>query len=192
MPPKQKFNKEVVLETAFQLVREQGVENLNARSLAKMLHSSVQPVFSYYDNMTDLKTDLLAMVNEYHSRYFDKVIADENLFTNVGLAYISFAIEEPNLFKLLFMTNGFDGKHLSQFVSGNCNEHITSAIPDVLDRSISESNSIFTDMWLYAHGIASMIVTNQLSFERSEIESMLKNMFSLLTSKQTGENNEIV
>ena len=192
MPPKPKFNKELVLETAFQLVREQGVENLNARSIAKMLNSSVQPVFSYYENMADLKTDLFAMVNEYHSRYFDKVVSDENFFSNVGLAYICFAIEEPNLFKLLFMTNSFEGMQLNQFVSGECNEHITDAIPDGFNQSISESNPVFTDMWLYAHGIASMIVMNQISFERSEIESMIKNMFSLLVSGQNGGHNESV
>jgi len=191
MPPRQKFSREEVLKTAFQLVREQGIEELNARGIAKMLRSSTQPVFSYYDNMNDLKSDLFIMVSEYHSRYFDKVETDESLFLNVGLAYVDFAIEEPNLFRMLFMSNGFAGKGLQEFVADNdCNEHITNAIPKIFGQNKEESNRIFTDMWLYAHGIASMLVTNQLSVDRSDVEHMIKNMFGLLTAGQTGGKDE--
>ena len=183
MPPKLKFSKEEVLKTAFQLVKEKGIENLNARNIAKMLHSSTQPVFSCYENMADLKADLFVMVSEYHARCFDKVETGKNLFLNVGLAYIDFAIEEPNLFRMLFMSNSFIGKGIFEFTAGGCNDHITNAIPDILKQNSKEANRIFTDMWLYAHGIASMAVMNQLDLERSEIESMIKNMFSLLTGK---------
>ena len=192
MPPKQRFSKEDILKTSFQLVREHGIDNLNARSIAKRLRSSTQPVFSYYENMADLKNDLFAMVNEYHSRYFDKVETGENLFLNVGMAYVDFAIEEPNLFCMLFMSNNYDGKKLNEPVTDDCNEHIKSAIPIIFDQDMEESNRVFTDMWLYAHGIASMIVMNQLTIERSEIKSMLKNLFSLLTSRQTEGNSENV
>jgi len=189
MSPKQKFSKEDVLKTAFTLVREQGIDALNARGIAKMLRSSTQPVFSYYENMADLKADLFAMVNEYHSRYFDKVETDENLFVNIGMAYIDFAIEEPNLFRMMFMSNGFSGTTLSDFFTNcndGCNEHLTNAISKVVDPNLPESNRMFIDIWLYAHGIASMLVMNQLPTPRGEIESMLKNMYSLLIVRQPG------
>ena len=184
MPPKQKFSKEDILKIAFQLVREQGIENLNARAIAKMLRSSTQPVFSYYENMADLKSDLFIMVSKYHSNYFNKVETGENLFLNIGMTYVDFAIEEPHLFRMLFMSNGFQGKGLSEFVTDDCNNHISNAIPGIFDRNAEESNRIFTDMWLYAHGIASMVVMNQLSVERKEIGSMIKNIFSLLTTER--------
>jgi hypothetical protein len=47
---------------------------------------------------------------------------------------------------------------------------------------------MFTDMWLYAHGIASMLVENQLSIERTEIEAMVRHMFLLLTGGSQGGN----
>ena len=187
MPPNQKFSKAVVLEAAFQLVQEQGIESLNARSIADKLGSSIQPVFGYYKNMADLKDDLFAMANTYHSSYFDKVDVSNNLFLQVGLAYVDFAIEEPNIFKLLFMSNGFDGKKLDAFMTDDdCNEHITNAIPSAFTQSMEASSRVFTDMWLYVHGIASMVVMNQLSFNKSEIETMIKNMCWLLTSEQLG------
>jgi AcrR family transcriptional regulator len=181
MPPKQRFKKEDILKTAFQLVREQGIDNLNVRSIAKMLHSSTQPVFSCYENMADLKADLLALVKEYQDRYVCNAESGENLFLNVGMAYVDFAIEEPNLFKMLYMSNSLALKSLYD-LAAYCDEN------DPLSQSIpEESNRIYTDMWLYAHGIASMIVMNQLSIDRNEIKSMIKNMHDMLTGKQLRE-----
>jgi predicted aldo/keto reductase-like oxidoreductase len=61
MPPKQKFTKEDILETAFAIVREQGIENLNVRNIARRLDSSTQPVFSFFENMAELKTAVFQM-----------------------------------------------------------------------------------------------------------------------------------
>jgi len=186
MPPKQKFSKETVLKTAFQLVREQGFEHLNARNLAKMLKSSTQPVFSYYKNMADLKAEVFVMVNRHHNRYFDKVEGGENLFVNIGMAYIDFAIEEPNLFRMLFMSGGFSGVKLSDFFSScedDCNDALTDTISRQFDINHPESQQMFLDIWLYAHGIASMLVANQLPTPRNELEAMLKNMYGMLVNR---------
>jgi len=177
------------LKTAFQLVREQGFENLNARNIAKILNSSTQPVFTYYENMAELKTDLFAMVNEYHSRYFDRVETDENLFVHIGMTYIDFAIEEPNLFRMLFMSNGFSGSQLNDLFTNygyDCNDRLFNAISKLVDPNLPESNRMFIDIWLYAHGIASMLALNKLPTPRSEIEAMLESMYALLTARQRG------
>ena len=188
MAPRQKFSKEEVLNTAFRLVREQGVEMLNARNIAKLLDSSTQPIFSYYENMADLKTDVFLMVKEFHSRCLNDVETDENLLLNIGMAYIDFAIEEPNLFKMMFMSNGFSGIKIGDFFTAfddGCNEHLELAISKTFDLKLPEIYSMFIDIWLYAHGIASMLAMNQLPTPRSEIESMVKNMYNLLVKQAT-------
>jgi len=183
MPPNPKFSKEGVLKTAFQLVREKGIDKLNARSLAKMLNSSTQPIFSYYKNMAELQSDLFEMVSKYNSSYFNKVETGENLLSNIGMAYIDFALEEPNLFRMMFMSNGFSGMKLGDFFTAfddDCNDHLMSSIPKAFNMDLPETNRMFIDMWLYAHGVATMLVMNQLPTPRSEIETMMKNMCRLL------------
>ena len=185
MPPKQKFSKEEVLKTAFQLVREEGIDNLNARRLAKILNASTQPIFTYYNTMTDLQSDLFEMVSKYNSSYFNRVKADEDILANIGMTYIDFAIEEPNLFRMMFMSNGFSGRKLGDFFTAmddDCNEHLMNILPQSFNMESAETNSMFIDMWLYAHGIATMLVMNQLPTLRTEIESMMKNMCRLLIS----------
>ncbi len=183
MPPKIKISRDELLESAFKLAREEGIENFNARNIANRLGCSTQIIFSYYKNMADLKDEIFCMANRYHSEYLNNANIDENLFLNIGLIYIDFALNEPNLFRLLFMSNGFEGKNLNDFVTNGCNENISKAILNMINITNPVSYKIFTDMWLYAHGIASMVVTNQLKIDRDEIKEMVSSMFQLLVKR---------
>ena len=51
MPPKVKVTKDMVIDAAFEIAREAGAENINARTVAKKLNCSTQPVM--YQGRTD-------------------------------------------------------------------------------------------------------------------------------------------
>ena len=126
------------------------------------------------------------MAKEFHSRYLDRVETGESLLLNIGMAYVDFAIEEPNLFKMMFMSNGFSGMRIGDFFTAfddGCNERLESALYNTYDFKLPEDYPIFIDLWLYAHGIASMLVMNQLPTPRSDIESMIKTMVELLQKR---------
>lgn len=180
MPPKQKITKNDVLNSAFEIVRREGVENLNARNIAKNLHCSTQPIFTCYENMNDLKTDVFEMANRYHKNYFNKIETGSDIFLNAGIAYVEFALEEANLFRFLFMSGNFCGKQLGEFVEDDCNNHIASGMPAFIEKASPVAQAVFTDMWLYAHGIATMLVTNQLAFDKDQIKVMLIRVFERL------------
>ena len=48
MPPKPKFTREQLVDAAFELVREQGVDALVARELAKRLNTTTTPIFTFF------------------------------------------------------------------------------------------------------------------------------------------------
>ena len=59
MPPKAKVTREMILQTVFQITREQGFEAVNARSIAESLNCSTRPIFTCYENMEELKKEFL-------------------------------------------------------------------------------------------------------------------------------------
>jgi AcrR family transcriptional regulator len=179
--PLQKISKEDILRTAFQLIRDTGAESLNARNVAYALHCSTQPIFSYYSNMAELKADAYDRADQYHMACLNKVEVGDDYFLNIGLAYIDFALEEPNLFRFLFLSDGFAGKKLNEIITEACVEDAICEISKVTDLGRDGANRLFTDMWLYAHGIASMLAANRIETDRSEIEAMLRNMFAVFT-----------
>ena len=55
MPAKAKVTKEMIVDAAFAIAREAGVENINARTVSERLHCSTQPVMYHFATMEELK-----------------------------------------------------------------------------------------------------------------------------------------
>ena len=58
MPPKAKFSKEEIVTTALAMVKQQGIEALTARSLAKELGSSARPIFTVFASMEEVQAEV--------------------------------------------------------------------------------------------------------------------------------------
>ena len=58
MARKEQITKEKILETAFDLAREEGIDSVTARKLATRIGCSTQPIFRVYSNMNELYTDI--------------------------------------------------------------------------------------------------------------------------------------
>lgn len=180
MAPTPKIVKDDILQAAFGLVRANGFSKLNARSIAKELCCSTQPIFSIYKNMEEMKSEILDYIENYFNGYFSNVSEDGDIFLNVGIAYVEFAKNEPNLFKALFMSDRYSGKLLSHFLSGDSMESIDRMIPESIDKDSGAVQNLFMNMWLYCHGIASMLVSNTLVITEEEVRAMISNMFRVL------------
>lgn len=59
MPPKSKINKQDILTSSLEIIRKSGFEEVNARSIAKEMNCSTNPIFRVYKNMDELKEELI-------------------------------------------------------------------------------------------------------------------------------------
>lgn len=105
MPPKAKITKEDIIAASVDIVRENGADALNARSIAKKLNCSTQPIFSNFKSMEELRYDVLQYSVEVFRNYQKDVVKSEEYqaYKAAGMGYIKFAKEERELYKLLFM-----------------------------------------------------------------------------------------
>ncbi len=106
-PKKTTFTRDVVLTGALNVVRRHGWEALTARSIAERLGASVAPVYSAFGSMDNLLLETLkeirGLLEEYTSRTYSEIP-----FLNIGVGIVSFARDEPMLFRALFHTpHGF-------------------------------------------------------------------------------------
>ena len=95
--PKQKITKEMVVETAFQLAREGGMERVQVKTIAARLGCSVQPIYSYCQSMDGLRRDVFRRVGGFVRDYLAQ---NGGGFQSTGRAFVRLAREEPELFKL--------------------------------------------------------------------------------------------
>ena len=110
MPPKVLFTKEEITDAAVRVVRKKGSSALTARSLAAELGCSVKPIFGAFKNMDEVRSEVIkASEKIYRDRLAQAEKDGKNPpYKSAGLAYIKFAKEEKELFKLLFMRSRSD------------------------------------------------------------------------------------
>ena len=103
MPAKAKVTKEMIIDAAFAIARETGVENITARTVSQRLKCSTQPILYHFSTIDELKRTVYAKADSYHSEYLmDLKSPQKGVMLGIGMNYIRFAIEEPNLFRFLF------------------------------------------------------------------------------------------
>lgn len=176
MPPKTKYTKEEIVSAGLELVRQDGIDSLNARNLAARIGSSTQPVFSRFPDMDSLKSAVVEAAGNFFSDYVQRAM--ENAvgmpkYKASGLAYIRFASEERELFRLLFMTPGNSGggriaplaDSLAGIVSGDTGADHDSAM------------LIHCENWVFVHGLAVMSASGATDWQQSLIERMVSDVY---------------
>ena len=185
MPPKVKITKEDIINTAIELVREKGEVAINARSIAAVLNCSTQPVFSNFATMEELRETLKKAAYE---KYFDflKIEVESGKYPpykSFGMAYIRFAKEEKELFKLLFMCDR-EGKDLTPTLDF---EASIKMIMDANKITRDRAEIMHLEMWSCVHGIGAMLATSFLNLEWDMISNMLSDVYQGLRTRHLME-----
>lgn len=179
MPPKAKISKEDIVNTAILMVKNG--EDLNARNIASRLECSTQPIFSNFANMDELKDAVLNRCEKIYVEFTKNEIKknDYPVYKMMGMAYIEFARQEKEFFKLLYMRKANDG---SQSNSGLFDESIELLEKD-LGLTKEDATLFHLEIWVFVHGIASMHATGYLELERSLISKMLSDVYNGLKTQ---------
>ena len=178
MPPKAKITKEMVIDAAFEIARETGAENINARTVAKKLKCSTQPIMYHFATIEELKKAAYAKADGYHSKYLMNIEEPrKGVMLGIGLNYIRFAMEEPHLFRFLFQSNFFNGTTLLEMIDAEELAPVLSAMQGAIGGSIEQVKEIFITIFLFAHGYASIIANNSLKYDEEIIKVHLEQAY---------------
>lgn len=160
MPPKIRVAKEMILNQAFAMTRENGFDSVTARSLADGLNCSTQPIFRVYENMEMLRQDLCRQTQNF---FVDHVMKSGKTIPEMGLAYIKLAKKEENLFQLLCTT-----------VMDESEEYcIFDGLPGIDIPHEAGKNELSMMIWIFTHGIASNVANHQVKLTEEEVKELL-------------------
>ena len=174
MPAKIKVTKEMIIQAAFDIAREAGAENINARTVSERLNCSTQPVMYHFATIEELKRAVYAKADCYHSEYLMNLKSPQKgAMLGIGLNYIRFAIEEPHLFRFLFQSDFFSGSTMLELIDADELTPVFSAMQGALGMGIEQTKKVFLTVFLFAHGYASIIANNSLKYDEEIISSHL-------------------
>lgn len=180
MPPKPKYTREQMIESAYELVRESGADALTAREAGKRMGVSSSPIFTMFEDMGELRAAVRERAKVRFSQYMAVAEAYTPAYKKRGMQWVKFACEEPNLFRLLFMIgNGkresFSGlMHEIPFGS----ERDVRIIMDDYHTDSAQAEHLFYQMWIYTYGLCVLCATGVCAFSEDEIARQLSEIFS--------------
>ena len=185
MPPKVRITKESIIQTALELIRQNGMQAVNARAIAEILHCSTQPIFSNFETMEDLEKATVAAAHDIylHALQSEAESGKYPPYKAFGMAYIRFAKEEKQLFRVLFMC---DRKGQDLLPSSDYSQSV-DMIMKANGISKEEAERWHLEMWCFVHGIGTMLATSYLSLDPELIGSMLTDVYTGLRTKYVKE-----
>ncbi len=193
MPAKRKIQKEDILQASISIISQEGLSALNARKIAKILGCSTQPLFYIYENMDDLKKDVIDEIVKIFDREVLKSETGQLEYKDIGINYIRFAKEEPELFKLMF-NNDMNEEAFGFINLFNSANKIFETISKQTGMSNEDAKQFHLRMWLYVNGIASLVAYQTVEFNDEEITKLLKDQYvsMLLYEVKKGNVNQEV
>lgn len=176
MPAKKQVPREAILAAALDILKKDGFEAVNVRSLASALKCSTQPIYLSFKGMDDLKEALYPLAENVYQDFIQRELkkAEYPPYKAGGMAYIRFAKEEKQLFKLLFMRERSaeqmtdEKKYLTETVK---------LLASATGLDFDTAYQVHIEMWCFGHGIATMLVTSYFDFDMDTVSEMLNDTY---------------
>lgn len=168
---RQQRTRDAILNTAIELIRENGAENLSLREIARRIDYSPAGLYEYFGSKDEIITAVGWWGNDQLAAYLRRVDASsstsaEDYMVEMGLAYVRFACENPALFMVMF--NNLPGPKQAPKSETLDNADAFTILYRTVERAIEDKQDVVQDdkvlevaysLWAAVHGMAVLQVT---------------------------------
>ncbi len=180
MPAVKKVSKEAVIDAAVEVLRDGGFSAINARSVAKKLGCSTQPIYGSFRNMEELKTALTERAIQMHTqRVRDSLRAHEgndSRYSSYGMGFVQFAKEEKQLFRWLYLEGEQRGPYRNDVLFGE----VVQTIREEFGYEEETAKRFHQDMVYFSYGLAILANTDHLYLTETELRETFRREFRAL------------
>lgn len=182
--PKQRITREMILNVAFKLAREDGFEQVVLKNIADEIGCSVQPVYSYFSNMETLKEAVVGAAMQFYNQFIYSRVEKEGILESMARANVAFAKYETNLFKLLFLQklNGLNS--FNDIYEWMGDKQATAQLSEKLLLPEENVKQVYIMLIIFTHGVATMIATGGANISDEESAKMLEKAYGAFIKAQ--------
>lgn len=179
MPPKQKITKDDLLECAARIAEKEGIAAVNSRSVAKEAGCSIQPVFSQFPTMENLRQKTFDYVCKKSVQEVLSFKQYPDYFPRTSKWVIDLARNKPNLFRLIYLSGSFHGNKLLEVMSDyENNREMLTKMTQVYQLDYEKCRDILMRSLLLLIGIGTMICDGRMEFSDDQVMAMMKQTVS--------------
>ena len=175
MPPKIRFTRDNIIQTAFEIAKNEGAENINVRTVSKKLGCSTQPVMYHFKNIEELKDEVYQKADDYHTEYITNIDGNaQDMLKNIGARYIRFAVEEKHLFRFLFQSDNSQKNSIVDIIESGEEVPFSDLLQLLYGLNEAQSRDVFIQLFMYIHGLASVFANHYLPYDEEYITKKIE------------------
>ena len=182
MPPKPKFTKEEIVQTALEVVSQKGAAALTAQELANALGSSARPIFTVFRTMQEVQDAVREAAMRRFETFAAQKLPDMPLFKQVGMQMVLFGAKEPKLYQLLFMQENQRAVRFDDVFGelGPTAEACVALLQKEYALTGDEAKTLFENVWIYTFGVGALCATRVCRFSEERLGQMLSTQFQAM------------
>lgn len=178
-----KYSKKEILFKGVEFVRNNGIENLNARDLAKYIGCSTQPIFKNWKTLEEYKQDLKIELKKDYHKFISKYVDESDYLYTISYAYAMYAKKESNIFKALFITTLAGSRTPKEVVHSSWNIPTIQAMTKQYKLSKEQAEELYRDVRFYTHGIACQLSVQSIILTEYELSIYIHNVIEKLRKR---------
>lgn len=159
MPPTTKYDREAIVNAAFEIAKEGGFSAISTRAVAKRLGCSVAPIYQNFATVDEL-TDAVVKRVQAMSGELLAAQTGPNPFENMGKASLAFARDYPPLFREMALEpNDYMASHeqIEDVMAG-----VMAGDPELAEWTDAERRRLFLKMRVFQLGLSAMVANGHL------------------------------
>ena len=180
MPAVKKVSREEIIDAAVDVLRDGGFSAVNARSVAKKLGCSTQPIYFSFRNMDELKAALIERAVQMHEQRVRESLrtheGNDSRYSSYGMGFVQFAAEEKQLFRWLYL----EGEQLGPYQNDILLPEVIGVIMEEFGYGEGVARRFHQDMIYFTYGLAILANTGHLPLTETELREAFRREFRAL------------
>jgi len=170
--------KESLIEEALNMIEKDGISSITLRELTKKLGTSRSAVYRHYSSKDELiKAVIQAGFDKLDATVHPTLLGDANILDklyNMGKAYMSFAMENPNLYRTIF------GNEIQKEREESCDINdendaagfhaLVALVIEAQESGLIQKDDAFmqsTVIWAMMHGLSNLLIDGHLHIQEN-------------------------
>ncbi len=175
MGRKTQITKEIILETAVQMLIRDGYGAITVKTLAAEIGCSTQPIVWHFENMISFRKAFFEYCVGFAKSQFTVWNGQlDDLLTETARGYITIACNMPNLFRFVFSDNKEACKNsdVVQKLQLDNTKKIIHLLCEEKGLNEQQAAAFLMNYEFYIHGIASYTASGFVNYPEEEIIAM--------------------
>lgn len=175
--PRVKFTKKDILKATYDIMKQDGIQNISARKIANKFKGSTAPIYANFSTIEELKDEIIKLAEDKLKEYLYGNYSERKILSG-AIGFAIFAREEKELFRTIFLdtTERFEKLYEETLNELLTKQNLLESFPALEEE---EAKKAVNKIWYFLFGYATLLCTRlDDNYRKNETNEVIESKIS--------------